>query len=385
MRCKKMLCALISAAVLFSLSACDKGDKKAEETTASGDWRNKIEYEGSFYVNKGVKLLYALDKGTITLWDNAGDGKALQTLEYDSTEAGAIESIEITDMNHDGNEDITAVFSSEEGNLRYNLWLWNTKNNNYTYCKIFRTIPNPVISEDGTTVTGTYDSGFFGKLESVYAIDENMALTQISANVSNADEVASNIALQLCSSENITITEGFANIQDSECNVYAVMNGDIQNAYIAFSGDGHWYFDQGITGAYRIIKEDGGAALLGDYVDMAGTVISVCSDLYSCDVSELTVTRVTEGKLITVPVNEEGIPTPYTEDSDVAMAYDNALEAKCFEISRNGEHLCNLARAENTTFYALDPTLTEDSFYRLISAANETILVMDKAMTYDEN
>ncbi|MBQ8475141.1 MAG: hypothetical protein IJ499_05720 [Clostridia bacterium] len=385
MQLKKIICSLCAAALLVSLSACNKGGGKDAETTGTSDWRNTIEYEGNFYVNKGKKLLYALDKGTITLWDNAGDGKKLQTLEYDSTEAGAIESIEIKDMNYDGNADITAVFSEEEGNCRYNLWLWNEENGNYTYCKIFRTIPNPVFSEDGTTVTGTYNSGFFGNLEVVYAIDENLALTNVSSTVINSAEVAAELARQLEGNESVQLTEGFADVQDITCNVYAIMDGDKQTSYLAFSGEGDWYYDKGTVGAYRILTENDGVVKTGEYTDMTGSAVSICAELYKYDTSLLTVDRITEGKLVTVPVNEEGVATPYTDDEDIGYAYDNALEAKCYEISYNGEKLCSLARGENTTVYVLDPNLTGDEYYRLVSAAGEAQIVPDKAMLYDEN
>jgi len=101
----KKICilALVFAAVLCLFSCNEAKGEPVVTTGKVTDWRNTIEYEGSFFVNKDRKMLYALDMGKITLWDNEGSGAPFQELKYDTSVADAIESIEKEDFNADGN------------------------------------------------------------------------------------------------------------------------------------------------------------------------------------------------------------------------------------------------------------------------------------------
>ncbi|MBR6650758.1 MAG: hypothetical protein IKL36_05030, partial [Clostridia bacterium] len=77
---KKKITLLLAILLMLNITGCKDDVDTPEETKKPNDWRNTIEYEGNFYVNSETKLLYALDKGTITLWDNAGEGDVLQVL-----------------------------------------------------------------------------------------------------------------------------------------------------------------------------------------------------------------------------------------------------------------------------------------------------------------
>ena len=102
---------LLAVLLAFSLAGCKDSTHNTEETKKPSDWRNSIEYEGNFYVDSETKLLYALDKGTITLWDNSGNGDVLQVLDYNTAESDAIERLDIKDVNGDGSNDISTIFS----------------------------------------------------------------------------------------------------------------------------------------------------------------------------------------------------------------------------------------------------------------------------------
>ena len=134
---KKMLFAMAAVLVAICLASCGAEGKTEEETTQQKeDWRNTIEYEGSFFVNEGKKMLYALDKGSITIWDNAGEGTALQVIKYDTSVSDAIERIEKEDYNGDENTDIRIIYSESEKGTRYNLYLWSDKAGRFVECQI---------------------------------------------------------------------------------------------------------------------------------------------------------------------------------------------------------------------------------------------------------
>ena len=376
---KKLLVLLTAFTIIASMTACQDETKANEETTAGGDWRNKIEYEGNFYVNRDTKLLYALDVGTITLWDNGGNGEQLQVLEYNSAESGAIESLEIEDFNGDGDCDISTVFSESEEGSKYNLWLWDSANGKYKECKAYRNVNNPVISEDKTTVTGKLDKGIFGTVVSTYTFTEELGIELTATAIDSSDRIAKAISNALVNASEVALTEGVANIQGVPCTVYAASSDGEQTAYIAHTTDSYWYIDSGCVGVYRMINDTDGKYTAGGYVDEAGPIADFCSELYKCDVSALTITEKTMGIIAPLSYNEEGvIILPEIPDGEVP----DGMEAKGYAFSLDGKELCIMLVAENSAYYCYDPNLTGDQYFYLVSSSGEAAIVPQTASQY---
>lgn len=376
---KKKMTAFLALLLIFSLTSCKEETKGDTETQKPADWRNSIEYEGNFFVDSSTKLLYALDKGTITLWDNAGDGKTLQVLEYNSAEAGAIESLDIKDVNGDGSNDISTIFSENEQGEKYNLWLWSSAEKKYKEVKGYRNINNPVVSEDHTTVTGTLDRGIFGVVTSVYSFTEKLTIEETSVTVANAEVIAQNISNALAGGASVTLGDGVATIQSIPCSVYIAKNGDVHVAFIAHTSDGSWYIDSGCVGAYKNINDNNGVFEAGIYVDEAGEMTDVCASLYDCDASQLKITFVSMGKLARLSYDAEGKVIP---PEDVSAEEVSGMDAKGFVIEKDGQMLCTMLKADNSTYYCMDPNLSGDNYYHMVSAAGETTLVDFSASQY---
>ncbi len=375
---KKKITLILALLLMLSFSACKDNNETDEETKKPSDWRNTIEYEGNFYVDSETKLLYALDTGTITLWDNSGTGEALQVLEYNSAESGAIESLNIKDINGDGANDISTVFSENEIGAKYNLWLWNKTEKKYKAINSYRNINNPVVSEDGTTVTGTLDCGIFGVVTSVYNFTESLTLEPVSVSIANADAIAQNISNALSGGATVALTEGTATIQGISCTTYAAQSGDSSAAYIAFSSDGVWYIDNGCIGVYKTIKDSNGAYEAGFYVDEAGEMADICAQLYACDVSQLTITGKSMGTLAQLDYDKEGNPIAIT-DTEAEPVGD---EARGYAIAKDGQALCIMLKAGNSSYYCLDPNLSGDNYYHMVAASGEAKLVDFTASMY---
>lgn len=102
------LCLILCALLMFS---CQKAEEGSEtEETREKNWRDSIEYEGSFYVSDGIKYLYAVKKGKITLWDDSKDGNVKQELSYDSTAEDVADRLERIDENGDGYTDLRLIY-----------------------------------------------------------------------------------------------------------------------------------------------------------------------------------------------------------------------------------------------------------------------------------
>ena len=259
---KRLIAAMLGLMLLLSgLAACKGGGSTAEETTArrSGDWHNKIEYDGSFYVNDTVKLRYSLDKGSITLWDDAGDGYALQKLSYDSTAANALETFTRTDVNGDGNVDLVTVFDAAEADgavrTRYNLWLWDSGEGQYVSCALYRLITDPVVDVAAGTVTGRAPSEGFGTLVTEYRFTEDYQVEEYAFTVEGAEEVAAAIALQFTGSADVKAAEGSAVVEEEEAVSFVA-----PQAHISYVSDNRWYIDIGPVGLYRALAWDGETA-----------------------------------------------------------------------------------------------------------------------------
>ncbi len=371
---KRKITVILALLLAFSLCSCNKSQNGEEQATTTGDWRNTIEYEGSFFVDSKTKLLYALDKGTITLWNNSGDGSVLQVLDYNSAESAAIESLEIKDVNGDGANDISTIFSENEEGKKYNLWLWDSANGKYKDLNGYRKINDPVVSEDFSTITGTLDRGIFGIVESIYTFTEELSLEEISVCVSNADEVAKGITTALNLPE-AKQAEGEAFIQSTKCSVYTADN----KAYIAHTPNGYWYVDIGCVGAYKAISDNNGAFEAGVYVDEAGEITDVCATIYECNIEELTISETSIGNILPCSYDEDGNVLP---SNDLAIDASHGEVAKGFTIERNGETLCRMLKSDNSTYYCLDPDLSGDNYYYVVSLNGESKLVEKTASNF---
>lgn len=274
---------IIAAACLFS---CSGTSSKAEETTAprEKDWHNSIEYEGSFYVNETTKLLYSLDRGTVTLWDDKGSGSVLQTLKYDSTVDDAMERLEFFDANFDGNTDIRIIYDETYGN-RYNLWLWNENKGQFDMCKKYKDIIDPEPNSDEGVIISLTSNGIFGILDKRYSFDEHMNLTEVSAVVINESEVAYKIA-GLLSLGSITYAENNIAIDKLDCVTFTAKDntGNI-TGYLAYNPDGVWYADMGGLGFYRVLTDEGGSIGFAEYAGEAGQVQALAEANFEGDIT----------------------------------------------------------------------------------------------------
>lgn len=279
---KKITTVLIALLAAIALVSCSGESEKAEETTKKSDWRNTVEYEGAFFVNEGTRLFYAFDKGSITLWDSAGDGEALQVIDYDTTVSDAIERIEMEDFDADSNCDIRIIYSEGEEGARYSLWLWSTVTGKFAECRLYNKIVDPLFDPETGNIIGVEDKGVFGTVTKRYAFNDTSGLDEVSCEIS--DPLAAAEAVNSATvAGRLEAAEGTAVIEDVECNVYIVYSGAETLAYIAYTPDSKWYIDKGCRGFYREVNDEEGAVVVGSYVDEAGTVGDIARVFYECD------------------------------------------------------------------------------------------------------
>ncbi len=330
-----IICLALSALCLFSCKG-DGGEELSSQTdVAPADWRNTIAYDGSVYVNGETKILYSIDKGTITVWDNSGDGTPLQTLNYDTYYDKAYDTLEFADINKDGSKDITIVYSNKEDAKLYNLWLWSTEKGAFTSVPLYKTVYNPVVSEDGKTVSGKKDMGMLGILEMTYTIGEDLSFTQTGLDISNASDIASDIAEQfgLGSAVERTSSSGIT-LNDTLCSVFAVKGEESNAAYIAYSPDGQWFIDTACIDVFRQVEVSEEKYIMGLYCDTAGEAFDRASAMYSFGTSELFITKHVHGHV-------------------------GSREAEAFTFETAGGTLCTLLQAEDGVWYGTETNLKE--------------------------
>ena len=331
---KKLLlfiCLVLSVLCLFS---CQKGGEELISGTdaAPADWRDKIAYDGSVYVNEGVKLLYSVDKGKITLWDNAGDGAPLQTLNYDTYYDKAFDTLKFEDINLDGHKDITLIYNKKDDFTLYNLWLWNQKSGSYTAIPLYRSIYDPVISEDGKSVFGKKDMGMFGVLEMTYTFCEDLSFTKTDMDIVNAEDIAAKIASQLTASSSAEKTGTTVTLNKEECTVIAVKENGKNVAYLAYTPEGSWYIDTKCIDVFRRIGEDNGLYTLEEYTDVPGEAYERASAIYGS--KNVVITDFIRGKI-------------------------NACEAEAYVFQLDGSRLCTIVKAENNVWYGTEGSLQD--------------------------
>lgn len=288
---KKLLLIAFSLILAVSLFSCGEGKEEAE-TTQKSDWRNTIEYEGSFYVNSDLRVLYAFDKGTITLWDDSKGGETLQTISYETSVSDAIERIEKEDFNGDGNRDIRIIYTESEEGTKYSLFLWSEKTGRFAECSLYKTILDPVIDPETFTVTGVSDLGIFGTVTAVYTFNDTSGLDVSSMEIADVDAVAKTIC-DATVGGTLRSAEGKATINNQECSVYISSDDSGDTAYFAYTPDSQWFIDKGCIGLYRKLEANGDTVILGKYTDDAAAAEDLAKKILSEESIEITM--VTEG------------------------------------------------------------------------------------------
>ena len=271
MHIKKITLGFCILFVLSLVTSCSRGQSEEAVTTRQAtDWRNQIEYDGSFYVSEDIKLLYSLDKGTITLWDDGGDGEMLQRLSYETTAADAMENLIREDVNGDGYVDLQTIYNDVEGEACYNLWLWSSTDGQYQACGMYRMVKNPQPDPASGSVSSQYVTEAFGTVVSTYQFTEGLELEMVSETISDADDIAAAIALALTGESTVVPSQGEATIDEIACAAYTVGAGVAgSGAYIAYMPDGSWFVDIDCLGIYRAVEWNGETYIPGHYMEEA--------------------------------------------------------------------------------------------------------------------
>lgn len=319
------LCILLILPLAVSCAGEQAGDG-AQTSRPSTDWHNKIEYDGSFYVSPEIKLLYSLDKGSITLWDDGGEGDVLQTLSYNTTVPDAMENLIRTDVNGDGYADLQTKFSEEQGQTCYNLWLWSEQTGQYQICGMYRLIKNPNPDPEAGTVSSLIETEAFGTMQSTYQFTDALDLETISQEITDADSVASTIALALTGDAAVSPAAGPAHIGGGEYAAYTVGTGTGgSGAHIAYTPDAVWYIDKGCLGMYRTVEWKEEAYVLGRYMDEAG------------EVQDLALAYTDAAQEIVITARESGI-----------FGEQDAIR---YTVEADGIPLCDLCKTESGSWY----------------------------------
>lgn len=286
---KRIIAIMLLCLAAASLFACGESKKKEEDTTAKADWRNTVEYEGAFYVNEKLRVLYAFDTGSITLWDNGGNGTVLQTIKYDTTVSDAIERIEKEDFNNDGNRDIRIIYSESEEGVRYSLFLWSEKTGHFAECNLYNEITDPVIDPDTGHVINVLDKGIFGTVTKEYAFNESSGLDEVSCTIAEADKVALAVADETLGGV-ARRSEGSATIDGVDCPAYIVSKDGKDIAYMCHTPDSVWYVDYDRLGFYRLAEEKDGAVVLTEYTGEGGVAQDIAYAVKGCDIDIISYT-----------------------------------------------------------------------------------------------
>lgn len=344
MNMKKFALGLCIFLLLPFVAACSK-KTEAEDTAPvkqATDWRNQIEYDGSFYVSREIKLLYSLDRGKITLWDDGGTGEKLQTLTYDTAVANAMENLIREDVNGDGFADLQTVYSETQEEACYNLWLWDVESGKYVPCAAYRLVKNPKPDPDSGTISSVLETEGFGTVRSTYQFTDTLALELVSQTVEGADNIAAKIVRTFVGDAAVSPSDGETEINGEACTVYIAGSGAYgSGAYIAYTPDALWYADINCLGLYRAVEWDGSAYTLGHYMEDAGEAQDLARAAYTAGDATIDITAREEGffggrSAVQYTVEAEGIFLCKLCKSDLGGWYVSADGTAYYAIS-NGE------------------------------------------------
>lgn len=344
MNMKKFALGLCIFLLLPFVAACSK-KTEAEDTAPvkqATDWRNQIEYDGSFYVSREIKLLYSLDRGKITLWDDGGTGEKLQTLTYDTAVANAMENLIREDVNGDGFADLQTVYSETQEEACYNLWLWDAESGKYVPCAAYRLVKNPKPDPDSGTISSVLETEGFGTVRSTYQFTDTLALELVSQTVEGADDIAAKIVRTFAGDAAVSPSDRETEINGEACTVYIAGSGAYgSGAYIAYTPDALWYADINCLGLYRAVEWDGSAYTLGHYMEDAGEAQDLARAAYTAGDVTIDITAREEGffggrSAVQYIVEAEGIFLCKLCKSDLGGWYVSADGTTYYAIS-NGE------------------------------------------------
>lgn len=247
------ICLALCTIMMFS---CGKNDEStATEESREKNWRDSIEYEGSFYVAEDTKLLYAVKKGKITFWDDGGNGSVKQELSYDSTADDVADRLEKLDENGDGYTDLRLIYDEKGGSVRYNLWLWDVKNSRYSLCRNYSNIENPETGTEPGTVIGTFDLGDFGTIRKTFTFNETCGIDQSASEITERDALAERIGASL-GLDSLSLSNNKVTVDKLECTLYIASDAGKYTAYLVCSDESDWYADIGCTGEYKAVTSD---------------------------------------------------------------------------------------------------------------------------------
>lgn len=99
----------------------------AEADTSANDEAWKKEFEKSLLDGKEMAVYLEVSDTEIYFWDSASGGKLLAVAKYPETLAGATEALkncDYTDIDEDGNSDLTAGFIFTDGSTTSLVWFY---------------------------------------------------------------------------------------------------------------------------------------------------------------------------------------------------------------------------------------------------------------------
>ena len=99
---------------------------------------------------KDTTVYLEISDEEITLWDSASGGQLLAVAKYAQPLSGAAEaqlSCDFTDLDEDGNSDLTANFTFEDGSTASLVWFY--ADGGYVYNEEFSVLPGEAPAGDG--------------------------------------------------------------------------------------------------------------------------------------------------------------------------------------------------------------------------------------------
>lgn len=152
---------ILTATMIFSLTACGSNAKTSASTPEESNPPAQPEVVTSTTPERNITYSMLLDgKGTmvyldvsdeeITLWDSASAGQIIAVAKYAQPMSGAFEALQdcdFTDLDEDGNGDLTANFTFTDGTTANLTWFY--ADGGFVYNEEFSTLPGDVPARNG--------------------------------------------------------------------------------------------------------------------------------------------------------------------------------------------------------------------------------------------